>query len=231
MPVAFALAVVAAPACAEDTIVDVYTALSAFGDTEAHPLVETRDGHAIVHSVFGNRQETVIDQTGRFLAYIQEGGGWGITTYKFWPLAGGGAVAATVRASFEREVMYPDTFVDFFAHGPGDPWSMIEAPLPPVDASDFLNRSPEPATTEARAMLASTEWALYHALRPDTDDLVVRLTATNRDKCWPETLFGFATGNKPDDELDFCRDVYADLTTELRFAPDRETGQFIIVAE
>ena len=225
-PIAFAG--VAAPAVAsKEAIVDVYAAISAFGDTEAHPLVETLDGHTIVHSVFGNRLNTVIDLPGRFLAYTQEGGGWGITTYIFWPLADGGAVAATVSASFEVEVMYPNSSVEFFAHGPGEPWDMIETPLPFVDASDFLNRSPKPATPEAWVMLAATEWTLYHAFGSDTDDLILRLTATNRAKCWPEPVFGFATGNPPDDGLDFCRDVYANLTTELHFELDRETGRFV----
>ncbi len=229
LPVAFA--VVAAPAFAEDTIVDVYTALSAFGDTDAHPLVETLDGHTIVHSVFGNRLNTIVDLPGRFLAYTQEGGGWGINTYKFWPLEGGGAVAATVRAAFEVEVMDPDPSVDFFARGPDEPWRMIEAPLPFVDASDFLTRSPAPATDDARALRAATQWAVYPALSPDNDDLVLRLTATNRDKCWPETLFGFATGNAPEDGLDFCRDVYANLTTALRFKFDHDTGRFVFAGE
>lgn len=227
LPVVLGL-VSAAPALAsEKTILDVYAAI---GDTEYFPLVKTLDGHTITNS-FGDRLDTVIDPEGRFLAYLEEGGGWAVNTYKFWPLADGGTLAATVSASFEREVMYPDTFVEFFAHGPGDPWGVIKAPLPFVDASDFLERSPEPVTAEAQAMRAATQWEVYHALSADSDDLVLRLTATNRDKCWPETVFGFAIGNPPEEGLDFCRDVYANLTTELRFELDREAGRFAYVGD
>src|SRR5690606_7990393 len=130
---------------------------------------------------------------------------------------------------FEVEVMYPDTYVEFFARSPEGVWGEIDAPMPFVDPSDFLARSAEPDNAGARNMLEATDWALYYELGPDTDLLTVRLTATNRDKCWPEKSFGFATGNLAvEGALDFCRDVYAGLVTELQFELDPSTGRFTI---
>ena len=56
------IGLVAAPAVtSEETIVDVYAAILAFGDKEAHLLVETVDGYTIVHS--GRCQKTVFVRT------------------------------------------------------------------------------------------------------------------------------------------------------------------------
>lgn len=214
------------PALAEETILDVYQAI---GDTAYFPLRETLDGHTITNS-FDWRLDTTIDEDGRFLAYREEGAGWSVTAYKFWPFADGGAIAVTSTASFVAEVMYADTYVQFFAHGPGDAWGEIDPPIPFVDASDFLSRSPEPASPEALEMLNSTEWALYHEVSADSDLLTIRLTATNRDKCWPENVFGSA---QPEPSVtspfDFCRDLYAGLTTELKFALSPGNGRFKLV--
>lgn len=212
----------------DDTIFDVYHTI---GDTEYFPLVETLDGYTITNS-FDWRLDTLIEEKHNFLAYLEEGAGWSVTSYKVWPLPDGGAIAATSTASFEVEVMYPDTFVQFFARGPGDEWGEIDAPMPFVDTSDFLKRSPEPEGTEIRAILQSTDWAIYYDLSPETDHLTLRLTATNRDKCWPETIFGFATGNPAGEgEIDFCRDIYPALATALPFALDSETGRFELVQQ
>lgn len=213
------------PLHAQESIFDVYRAI---GDTEYFPLVETLDGHTISNS-FDWRLDTRIEEQSNFLAYLEEGAGWSVTAYKFWPLADGGAIAATSSASFEGDVMYPDTYVEFFARSPEGVWGEIDAPMPFIDPSDFLARSVEPNNAGAQDMLEATDWALYYELGPDTDLLTVRLTAANSDKCWPEKMFGFATGNPPvEGELDFCRDVYSGLTTELRFELDPGTGRFEI---
>lgn len=215
------------PLYAQQTIFEVYRAI---GDNKYFPLVETLDGHTITNS-FDWRLDTRIEEQSNFLAYLEEGAGWSVTAYKFWRLADGGAIAVTSSASFEVEVMYPDTYVEFFARSPGGEWGEIDAPMPFIDASDFLGRSAKPQNDGAQGMLEATDWALYYELSPDTDLLTIRLTATNRDKCWPEKTFGFANGNPPiDGELDFCRDVYAGLMTDLQFELDPEAGRFAIAS-
>ncbi len=212
---------------AAETIFDVYRII---GDTEYFPLVETLDGHSITNS-FDWRLDTRIEEESNFIAYLEEGGGWSISAYKFWPLSDGGAIAVTSSASFEVEIMYPDTYVQFFARGPGDEWGEIDPPMPFVDVSDFLGRSPALETRAARDMLKATEWALYYDLGPDTELLTIRLTATNRDKCWPETIFGSNDdASSGDEEFSFCRDVYSGLFSELKFELDPDTGRFALQA-
>lgn len=207
----------------EESILDVYRAI---GDTSYFPLVETLDGHAITNSA-GWRLETRIEEQRRFLAYLEEGGGWAVNTYKVWPLANGGAIAATVSASFDVETMYADTYVEFFRRDAAGSWNEIPPPLVHLAPEDFLRRSPSLAGAQAQELLDATDWALYYELRPETDDLAVRLTATNREKCWPEAVFGHSrVSASKASGIDFCRDVHARLTTKLLFRLDPRTGRF-----
>lgn len=104
--------------------------------------------------------------------------------------------------------------------------------MPFVDVSDFLGRSSVLNSPAVREMLAAIGWAIYHDISADNELLTIRLTATNRDKCWPETTFGFADGNPPrESELDFCCEIYARLITELHFVLYPETVQFVPVEQ
>lgn len=212
---------------AGETIYDLYAAI---GDTVFFPLVDTPDGRTVTNAA-GQPLKTRIDEKGRFLAYLEEGSGWAVNTFKFWPLPGGGAIAATMVGSFELEVMFADSFAEFYARRPGGTWKVVDPPMEPLDVSYFLDQAPVFPREERKKLFEETAWGLFYELRPDREHVVVHLTATNRDKCWPEAVFE-VTGQSDRDDAggpDFCRDVYDLLMKEVVLQLDEDNGRFEIM--
>lgn len=212
---------------AGETIYDLYTAI---GDTVFFPLADARNGQTVTNAA-GRPLKTQIDEKGRFLAYLEEDGGWAVNTFKFWPLPGGGAIAATMVGSFEAEVMFADSYAEFYSRRPGEAWEVIDPPMESLDVSYFLGQAPAFYRNEQKKLFEETTWGLFYELQPDHEHIVVRLTATNRDKCWPETIFAAATDDDRSgtDGTEFCRDVYALLMKEVVLQLDKEKGRFEIV--
>ena len=212
---------------AGEAIYDLYAAI---GDTVFFPLADTRDGQTITNSA-GRPLKTQIDEKGRFLAYLEEDGGWAVNTFKLWPLPDGGAIAATMVGSFEGDVMFADSRVEFYARRPGGAWEVIDPPTAPLEVSYFLDKAPVFRSSELKKSFEDTTWGLFYELRPDREHIVVHLTATNRSKCWPETVFGGARERDRGDAggTDFCRDVHALLMKEVVLQLDEARGRFDIV--
>lgn len=212
---------------ADETIYDLYAAI---GDTVFFPLVDRPDGKTITNAA-GRRLKTQISEEGRFLAYLEEGGGWAVNTFKFWPLADGGALAATMVGSFEGEVMFADSYAEFYRRRPGGKWEVIDPPVPALDISHFVRETPDVSGDRQRQLLARADWGLFYELRPDSEQMVVRPTATNREKCWPEIIFGLLEEGEGENagRTGFCRDVDAVLTGGIALRLDAETGRFELV--
>lgn len=212
---------------AAETIHEVYEAI---GDTVFFPLVVASNGKTVTNSA-GKPLKTRIDEKGRFLAYLEDGSGWAVNTFKFWPLPDGGAIAATMVGSFEAETMFADSYAEFYAHGPGDTWDVIEPPMEnQLDVSYFLDQAPAFRSPEEKEIFEETTWGLFYELLPEREYMLVRLTATNREKCWPERVFGAKAEPVPQTaSTAFCRNIYARLTNEALLKLDPEKGQFDLV--
>ncbi|MGE4303446.1 MAG: hypothetical protein AB7E24_05360 [Novosphingobium sp.] len=212
---------------AGETIFDLYAAI---GDTVFFPIVDTRDGRTVTNAA-GVPLKMRIDEKGRFLAYLEEGGGWAVNTFKFWPLPDGGAIAATMVGTFEADVMFADSYAEFYARRPGGSWEVVDPPMEQLDVSYFLDQAPVFRREEQKKLFEETTWGLFYELRPDREHVLVHLTATNRDKCWPEAVFE-VTGQSDRDDAggpDFCRDVYDLLMKEVVLRLDEDNGRFEIV--
>lgn len=211
---------------AAETIHDVYEVI---GDTVFFPLVDASNGKTVTNSA-GRPLKTRIDEKGRFLAYLEEGSGWAVNTFKFWSLPDGGAVSATMVGSFEAETMFADSYAEFYSRGPGGAWNVIDPSMPPLDVSYFLDRSPAFHLAEEKRLFEETAWGLFYELLPDSEHMLVRLTATNREKCWPERIFGQdSTEGEGIATSDFCRNIYARLTNEVLLRLDSDKGGFELV--